>query len=226
MNICARNKKVALARWANIHKKNIKKIRKDIPSFILRALLCGFLSGDGSVRVRRERDFYHYDAYFYPDDKSMLSAYKRAIFYVYGKKVSVKRMPGFFIASTSSRYIVQDLIKYGRFGIYSWMPPHWLRQYVGAREAWLSGFFSAEAHITDKVIRVQTTNLRGMKKLSQLLLDLGIENRQYVHTPKKSHWSQVGIIIIAKKAARIKYFTHIGFCHTRKEKALKKALGL
>jgi ADP-ribosylglycohydrolase len=53
MNFSRRNKKVALARWNRVHAKEKEGISSNSNSLIMKAAICGFLAGDGSVQKRK-----------------------------------------------------------------------------------------------------------------------------------------------------------------------------
>ena len=70
-------------------------------------------------------------------------------------------------------------------------------------------FFSAEAYVNPKWIRVQSVNKKSLKEVSALLDLLNIENKIYEYNPKQIKYSSVGIISIHKKEARKKYLETI-----------------
>jgi len=191
-----------------------------------KALLCGFLAGDGSVKKRKEGNNIHYEIGFYPDDELMLKSYCNAIFYLYSKQPLVKKKDNFYSVRISSKTIYEDLIFYGKFDTCDWSIPDAILQNEPMLVNWLKGFYSAEAYVTPKVIRVQTINLEGMKQVSRALHHLNIENKYYEYSPKKANHNRVGIVIISKKSARESFLRHIGFSHSAKTTGLVKALDL
>jgi len=126
----------------------------------------------------------------------------------------------------TSRTIAEDLCSYAAFGVHKWTLPHCLFSTKGAKEEWLRGFFSAEAYVAPDVIKIQTTHIPGMKKVSSLLQELGIENHYYEHKPKNENHSKVGIIHIRGVEPRTRFYNNIGFYHSKKSLALKKSLDL
>jgi hypothetical protein len=104
--------------------------------------------------------------------------------------------------------------------------PKSLFKIKGAKENWLKAFFSAEAYVGKKAIKVQTINQKSMKKVSNLLKGLGIENNYYEYNSKKVSDSPVGIIMITRISSRLKYHDSIGFWHSKKTLALKESLDL
>ena len=226
MNLSKRNKKVAIARWKKIHTKEKENIPKDKKSLIIKAGICGFLAGDGSVQKRKEKNYYKHQIDFFPDDKLMKNTYIKQIMHIYNKTPSIKKMNNFYSVRISSKTIYEDLNNYAKFGLKSWTLPTNLFKIEGAIQKWLKGFFSSEAYINKTCIKVQTINLDGMKKISKILHNLGIHNNYYEYNSKIETESPVGIIQIVRKESRIKFYKIVGFWHEKKSKTLKEALDL
>ncbi len=202
------------------------KFPKNLNSMFLRSALCGFLAGDGSVQVRKEKTFYHYQIDFFPDDELMLTTYYGQVKNLYGKEPSVRIRDNVYHVRMTSRAIVEDLLENAQFGIKEWSVPHNLFLVQGAKEAWLRGFFSAEAYVGPRSVKVQTVNKKGMEQISQLLADFKIDHNNYQHQPKNKNWSTVHIITINKIEARKMFLKKIGFWHSKKTKSLKESLNL
>lgn len=226
MNISRRNKKVALARWNRIHTKQKEKIPNDTQSLLIKAAICGFLAGDGSVQKRKEKKFYHYQIDFFPDDKVMMETYMKQIKTIYNKNTKIKNNNKFYSVRFTSKIIHEDICNLANFGLKSWTLPKSLFKIKGAKENWLKAFFSAEAYVNNKCIKIQTINKKGMKEISQILKDKGIDNNYYEYDSKKKPESPVSIIFISKKESRLKFHNQIGFWHSKKTKTLKESLGL
>lgn len=222
----SRNKKVALARWNTKITNERSKILQTNEGRILKAMICGFLAGDGSVQMRKEKSFYHYQLDFFPDDKLMMKKYIYAINKVYKKNPCIKIKNKFFCVRKTSKTIVTDLLKIAKFDTKNWSLPHSLLTCNKSKAAWLNAFFSAEAYVNSKVIRVQTVNKNGMNKISELLEYFQIKHKRYEYQPKKDNHSKVHIISINQKSERKKYYEEIGFWHEKKTMALKAALNL
>ena len=89
MNFSARNKKVAFKRWERTLAREREHINNSFEGLHKKSILCGFLAGDGSVQIRKDRNFLHYETKFFPDDKLMLQTYLNAMRFVYGKTPSI-----------------------------------------------------------------------------------------------------------------------------------------
>jgi hypothetical protein len=226
MNLSERNKKVAISRWSKLHKLETDTISNKTEHLILKSKICGFLAGDGSVQIRKEKSFYHYQIDFFPDDEFMLQNYLMAIKKIYKKTPLVRRRDNVYVVRITSKVIVTDLKKITSFGLRNWTLPESLFNTKGTKEAWLRAFFSAEAYVDKKSIKIQTINCSGMDRVSKLLSELGIENKLYEYIPKQKNCSKVYIIMITKKDARRKYYNSIGFLHSKKTERLKKAVVL
>jgi len=227
MDFSARNKKVALARWGKVLAREKASIPKTDDALRKKAALCGFLAGDGSVYATRLGEKLLYRICFFPDDAYMLSTYCELTKKLYGKLPHVNKKDGaYFDARITSRNMYEDICSVATFGIAAWTPPWSLFSTSGAREAWLRGFFSAEAYVGPKQIKIQTVNARGMRDVSVLLAEVGIEHRCYTYTPKNKNHSVVHIVFINKIDARKRFAEKIGFWHAKKTAALKKSLSL
>ncbi len=221
-----RNRKVALSRWRRLHEQEKTSFRNTPEMLVFKSAICGFLSGDGSVQVRKEKSFFHYQVDFFPDDGLMLETYLEFIKKLYNKKPSIRRKEKLNYVRLTSKTVVKDLLSMSSFGIKKWRVPSELFKVSGSKEAWLRAFFSTEAYVSPKSIRLQTVNQVGMQQVSTLLKELGIEHANYGFQPKNKQHSKVFILVISEKGARRQFLDTIGFWHRRKETALRQALGL
>jgi hypothetical protein len=227
MHTSEHNKKVAFSRWSKILAKEKERIPKTDEALRQKAALCGFLAGDGCVWARQVGHNFQYRISLFPDDKTMLSKYCDILLYLYDKQPNVRTGHGkCFEAAITSRTIYEDLTCLADFGIKRWGLPSGIFSVRGAKEAWLKGFFSAEAYVGKSTIKLQTVNEEGMRAVSQLLNDVGIANSCYKYTPKNKNHSRVHIILIRKKEALLNFHEKIGFWHAKKTEALKKSLDL
>lgn len=226
MNFSERNKKVALARWKKKHSEERERIKDTAPSILLKASICGFLAGDGSVQKRKEKNYYHHQLDFFPDDELMLDSYMNAISEVYGKIPTIREHKNYFSARINSKVIVEDLLQLASFGTKNWTLPTKLFLVDGTRKEWLRAFFSAEAYVNNKSIKIQTINREGMLKIKAILTELGIITRYYEYEPKKENHSKVYILFINCKKDRKLFYEKIGFLHNKKTKILRESLGL
>lgn len=226
MNLTERNTKVALSHWARVLNKERAKIKNNKKGLTYKAILCGFLAGDGSVEIRKDRKYLHYEIRFYPEDRIMLHEYCKAMKYVYDKIPKIKRKNKFFYVRLTSRTVVEDIVKYSNFGLYKWTLPLELFNVKGAKEAWLRAFFSAEGYVNNWSIKIQTVNTNGIKEVSKLLNEIGIRHKYYEYNPKKNNHSTVGIVVIMQKESRKTFYEKVGFWHSKKTNKLKKSLNL
>ncbi len=221
-------REAALKRWNKVLLQETLRIPKNKNSLLQKAALCGFIAGDGSVLIIKSKNgnFSRYKLDFFADDKKMLDTYINFIQSIYGKTPTISRRDNVFVARINHRSVLLDLLKYSKFGIYTWSFPEDLFLIKGAKENWLRAFFSAEGYVNDKVIKTQSVNLLSIKRVSDLLNELGISHGYYTYTPKNVNHSTVGMIFIGKRDSRMKYYKKIGFWHNKKEEKLKQTLGL
>ena len=223
MDLSEHNKKVAISRWSKIITKEKENINHNS---VLKSALCGFLAGDGYIAIREEKKNKHYEIGFFPDDPIMLDSYCLFLDKIYHKKPQIRKVNKMFRVRLTSKMIVEDLMKLAKFGHYEWSLPKSIFSTNKEIISWLKAFFSAEAYVNPKWIRVQSVNKKSLKEVSALLDLLNIENKIYEYNPKQIKYSSVGIISIHKKEARKKYLETIGFWHSKKEFMLRKALDL
>ncbi len=229
MNSKEHNRKVAISRWNKVLESERKSILNTDEGLVLKAAICGFLAGDGSITIRKQNNSLHCETRFYPDDEQMLNAYLDAVKKVYGKLPSVSKIKNkkkMFYVRITSKTMTEDLVDLTDFGLYKWNPPENLFSVHGAKEAWLRAFFSAEAYVGPNHIKIQTVNKEGMEKVSKLLSDLDIMHNAYHYIPKNSMHSVIYILVIGRKEARKMFYKKIGFYHSKKTESLKKSLGL
>jgi DNA-binding transcriptional regulator WhiA len=217
---------VADNRWNKKLKEEKNRLLNNSKSRLLKSAICGFIAGDGSLQVRKEKTFYHYQLDFFPDDKEMLEKYVEFIEYVYYKKPLVQEKKNFFSVRLTSKTIIVDLLRYAEFGVRKWTIPNKLFKNKKDKKYWLKAFFSAEGTVNSCRIKIQSINKEGLKQVSKLLNDFNIDHREYTYIPHKPSYSQVYVIMIMKRNSRRKFAKEIGFWHTKKEKILAKSLSL
>ena len=226
LDLSKRNKKIADSRWKSKIAKEKAAMIQNEETRILKAMLCGFLAGDGSVQVRREKSYNHYQLDFFPDDELMKDVYIGALNKVYLKNPSTKKLKNYFAVRKTSKLIVTDLLKLAKFDTHNWNLPNSILTCQESKINWLRAFFSAEAYVGKKTIRVQTVNENGMKNISNLLSEFQINHCNYKYQPKQETYSKVHIISINQKSARERYYKIIGFYHKKKTETLKATLNL
>ncbi len=214
------NKLVAQNRWKNARAADESKIANGAK--VEFAALCGFLSGDGSVKKRTINGSTRYDIRFFPDDEELLRTFIIFMATKYGKTPHVESKEKFFHVQITSTVIGMDLLQRTTFGIFTWKVPEFVT--LDEKVAWLRAFFSAEGYVGERTIRLQTVHKSGMRQVSDLLFELSIEHKTYMHQPKNSHHSKVFIVIIQKREARERYASLVGFWHAKKTARLRAAL--
>ncbi len=220
-------KKGALTRWNNYNKKIIDnlKVKNKPHHLLLKAKLCGFLAGDGTVKMRRENKnvtIINYEVNFFPDHISLVIPYIQAFEELYCKKPSIKMDGKLYRIRTKCKIAYLDLSKIGKFGLYNWEVPLNFLKNDKLKIEWLKAFFDSEGHVSNRDIRLQSVNEKGLQQIKQLLLDIGIESRMYKYERKNKHWNTNYILSIIKKNHRKMYLNKIGFNHEIKLSKLKQ----
>lgn len=226
MNLSVRNRKVAVNRWEKILRKEAADLRKDKAAIADKIAICGFLAGDGSVQIRKEKTFLHYQIDFFPDDVTMLETYATLMNRVYHKKPSIRQRDNVFHLRNTSKIIVLDLLNYTKFGIRKWEIPRLALQDDDLGKVWLKAFFSSDGYVGANTVRIQTVNKYGMLQLSELLEHYKIRHHCYEYQSAQEKISRVFIVAINRKEDRLRFFNEIGFWHAKKELCLRKSLNL
>jgi hypothetical protein len=93
----------------------------------LRAMLNGYLCGDGSVMLRRERGQYaRGDISFYPDHLSLIAPYSECLNVLYNKKPNISKKRNYYQVRISSICAVRHLLSEGVFTANDWRVPTWV----------------------------------------------------------------------------------------------------
>ncbi len=213
MDFSERNKKVAIARWKNFHKKQLEYLNNSKNH--LRARLFGFIAGDGNINLRKNHPYIR----CYPDHESLLSGLVKTFEQVYGVKPRVKKLNNYFVASVYSKIAVNDFLNSGIFGTYKWKLPNNLVDSLSKKE-WLRSFFDAEATVHNSYIRVGSVNGFGLSQVQDLLQEFNIHSKIYEYTPKNHKWNKNYLLTISRKKDRFLYFSRIGFNHKLKHQKL------
>ncbi|MBI4149451.1 hypothetical protein HY491_03305, partial [Candidatus Woesearchaeota archaeon] len=169
-----RNKTVAIARWKkekeklNLHLENISYLDNYKP---FKSRLLGYLAGDGSVSVRKEKanNIVHHDIAFYPDHLSMIGSFLEAFTGIYLRKPTIRYRGNHYSLKISSKYIVQDLMKTASFGIHKWQVPFNFLDSEECKVEWLKAFFDCESSVIKWQIQVQSVNKKGLYQVKHLL---------------------------------------------------------
>jgi hypothetical protein len=110
-------KKGAKGRWLRYNQtiEVFLKRKKTRDTWIKLAIICGFLAGDGSVRIRKGK---HYEICFYPDDLTMARIFQELFYQVYGKRMKIKKekwLGDCYILRTKFKKACLDLLSLASF---------------------------------------------------------------------------------------------------------------
>ncbi len=226
MRFRERNRANVLAYWQKRQAKERARINNNSKNKLrLKALVFGYLAGDGHVGIREEKGRgFHNEVGFYPDHSSLLSPFIAALKTVYNIAPTIREHNNFYSVRFNSKIVVEDLLKHAAFGVKTWSIPSFIMNSKQLLKEWLRAFFDAEGYITSKVIRVQTVNEKGIRDVQKLLSLFHIESKIYSYSPKNPKWSVNHILIISMKKSRQKFLNEIGLNHKVKYLRLKESL--
>jgi hypothetical protein len=225
MEINKRNKKIAQSRWKKIHDRERSILNQNSHKYFLKARLCGFLAGDGSIMIRKDNQGkMHYVLRFFPDHVSLIKPFTESLFGLYNKTPIIKKNFSHNGLICYSKIIVEDLLQTSSFGIYDWRAPLHILNNKKNKVEWLRAFFDSEGYVGKKHIKIQTVNKKGMDDVERLLSELKIRTRRYVYKSTNKNFHDVHIIIIGKRSEQLKFLNIIGFNHKVKLARLNKML--
>jgi len=107
------------------YEKELRKFKKQIKEKkkkILLARLCGFLVGDGSVSIRKEKpnNNLHYTICFYPDHISMVKLFNKTFSMLFDKIPKTKVEKKYYIIRINSKLACNILLSFNKFGSLVW----------------------------------------------------------------------------------------------------------
>jgi intein/homing endonuclease len=220
MDFRERNLNNALSRWKKQHDKEASWIMSQNDICNYKARICGYLAGDGSVSIRREKlsGKVHHEIKFFPDNISLIGPYLAAFSRAYNKVPKVVKKNNFYEIKINSVVIVHDLLSLCSFGIKSWTIPKFTDD--SCKTEWLRAMFDSDAYVGINYIRLKTVNENGLNAVRELLKGLKIETRLYIYKPKNYKWS-VNYILDIRDFKSLERFSHvIGFNHKLKKAKL------
>ena len=97
MEISSINKKNVQSRWDRIQAQEQAYIIKNKENYTLeRAMLMGFLAGDGNVPIGNKVSNFHHTIRFFPDHASLIEPFCNATKKIFNKVPKIKKLNGFF----------------------------------------------------------------------------------------------------------------------------------
>lgn len=221
MNLREKNLKNILSRWKKQHANEIIWIKSHKNTNFLKARICGYLAGDGSVSIREERSSgkVHHEIRFFPDHISLIKPYITAFKKAYNKTPKIFKKNNHYEIRINSKIVVQDLLSLCSFGSKSWTIPKFINS--KCKKEWLRSMFDSDSYVGKKYIRLKTVNKKGLESVKKLLNEFNIETGEiYDYKPKNKRWNVNYILDIRKLESLKKFSQIIGFNHKLKEKRL------
>ena len=221
----------AEARWRGHTKRVCVTPEKGIPpdtkeNLVLKARLCAFLSGDGSLFIRKEKHrpkAIHYDVRFYPDNERVLELFLSDFKILYNKEPKVIKEDRYSRVCIKCKRACLDLTRFTKFKSLEWKIPNFINTNKLKRE-WLRAFFDCEAYVGQRNITVQSVNRHGLIEIQRALTEFSIESKLYSYERKQKNWNTNYILVILKKPSRENFLKYIGFNHSEKQAKLEKLL--
>ncbi len=201
--------------------KQIFDIVKNKKNYYLLARLCGFLVGDGSVSIRKDKNgVVHHDISFYPDSIEVATLFSATVEYLYLKKPTFERRINYFAERMSSKIACKHLLSITPFRSLTWKVPLKILLSDLERVEFLRAFFDCEAYVGKRNIQLQSINQKGLLQIRLLLNKMNVSSKIYSHQRKNTRWNTNYMIVISRKENIKKYAELIGFNHPVKRQKL------
>ena len=225
MNLSDRNRWNIGCRWKKIHNIEKDRINED---YLILSRLCGFLAGDGSLIIRKEksREAMRYNVRFYPDDLELVDLFVDSFEKVYSKIPHVKKLKNHFRVSITSKVATLHLDDVASFGTMDWDVPGFVlnsKEYV---VEFVRAFYDCEGYVGKNRVDVQSVNKEGLLQIKKLLSELEIDSNFYTYERKNPNWNTNYILVISGKENIINFARFIGFNHSVKRVKLNKIAGV
>lgn len=215
-------------RWKKNQEQFERRLKeKEKPTDLeLKAKLCGYLAGDGSLIIRKHdaQKTMRHDIRFYPDDLVVAQAFREAFLELYEKDLKIVRdkVDQMYVLRTTHKMAALDLVKIGKFGTLEWRVPLNFLTTNSMKAEWLKAFFDCEAYVGKGVIRIQSVNRKGVLDIKCLLAGFDIESSKlYKYQRKQKNWNTNYLLDIRKKPNLEKYLRLVGFNHSKKRAKLQ-----
>ncbi len=225
MDICERNRNVAISRWKKIHELEKSKINADD---IKLARLCGFLAGDGSLIVGKEksRNAMRYIISFYPDVLELAQLYVDTFSQIYSKVPTIREEINHFSVNINSKVVASHLKELSTFGTLNWEIPKFIFESRECKIEFIRAFYDCEGYVGKNRIDVQSVNKSGIEEIKFLLASLGVSSNLYMYVRKNENWNTNYILVISEKENIIKFARLIGFNHPVKRMKINTYAGI
>lgn len=163
--------KRVMKRWEKVFAKDTKIISSKNNECYnsLKALIIGYIIGDGSIAKRKSRNGVHYEIYFYPDDEGMITAFTKAYYELYGRKVNIKQLINHYRLHIKHKAAVIDLMDITTYNSAVWRIPTKILSSDQSKINFLRAYFDCEGYISKKYIRVESVNNIGLLQVQNLL---------------------------------------------------------
>ncbi|MFH1473690.1 MAG: LAGLIDADG family homing endonuclease [Candidatus Aenigmatarchaeota archaeon] len=221
MSIIERNRRNVISRWKKQHEKELERIKSKKNVNFLKARICGFLVGDGSVYIRKEKQSgkVHHEIKFFPDHESLIKPFIYAFKEAYNKTPKVIKKNNYYVIRINSKIVILNLLSLCSFSSEGWTIPSFKE--VECKKEWLRAMFDSDSYVGNEYVRLKTINKKGLEHVKKLLLEFKIKtSRIYVYKPRNEKWKTNYMLDIRDKKSLKIFLKDIGFNHKLKKEKL------
>lgn len=183
------------------------------------ARLCGFLSGDGHIKIRIDKKhWHHYEIKFYPDSLDVANLFVKTFKELYEKTPSITYVKNYYRVRVTSEVACRHLLNISTYDTHTWQVPRFVAKSESFKVEFLRAIFDCEASVGKKNIQFQSVNQKGIKQVQELLESLGINSKIYIYKRSNPLWSTNYILVVSRKENIKRYMSLVGFNHPLKNK--------
>ena len=190
------------------------------------ARICGFIMGDGTIDRRKEKEWFHSEIRFYPDNLQVAQIFADTFEYLYSKRPTVTQLKNYYCVRAISKVACDHLLGIGSFSSLEWRIPIRLLSNKKVKTEFIKALFDCEAYIGRRNLQFQSVNKKGIEELRTLLKDMGISASVYEYKRKNPKWNTNYILVISRKENIKRYAKLIGFNHPEKQIKLNILAGV
>lgn len=200
---------------------------KDKKTYLLIARLCGFLAGDGHIKLRTDKKgWHHHEIRFYPDNLDIANLFVKTFKELYEKEPRTTPLHNFYKIAVTSKVACNHLLKISTYDTHNWNIPDFVLKTDELKAEFLKAIFDCEASVGKRNIQFQSVNKKGIKQVSNLLQGIGIHSKIYSYKRSNPNWNINYILVVSRKENIKRYAELIGFNHPVKQQKLAMLAGV
>ena len=110
--------------------------------------MCGFISGDGHIKIRQDKkEWFHHEIRFFPDNLDVAILFTKTFNKLYEKEPSIKQLKNHYRVRVTSKIACEHLLKLSNYGTYSWKVPDFMIMDNAAKIEFLRAIFDCVSHV-------------------------------------------------------------------------------